>query len=305
MSEFFDKVIEFPDPKAKKLYSALVGIDEVKEHLIKEARLIFNPSLLESWSKKHHKKDITLLEYFKARTPLFIFAGDVGTGKTSLAETFGDCVARNEDISVLLYSLSLKTRGKGLVGEMTQLISSAFTSIEAEAKKVVKPGKKPGSAFVLLIDEADALAQSRESDHMNHEDKAGVNALIRGIDSIASEKLPVIIVLCTNRLNAIDPAVKRRAAVIFEFIRPGIEQRRLILNQSLSDLGFDEKELDHFVTATGPLAEREYGFTYSDLSQRLLPKILLDAFPDKPITFDSAVKVLEKINPTPPFKDLR
>ena len=60
------------------------------------------------------------------RPPLVILAGDVGSGKTELAETIGDAVARQEKIDITLFPLSLSTRGQGRVGEMTQLLSAAF-----------------------------------------------------------------------------------------------------------------------------------------------------------------------------------
>src|SRR3989344_6352172 len=106
-TEIFETVNEFPDPDIKKRFDRLVGLDEIKNHLIKESRLLFNPLLLDEWSNKHYKKEISLLDHFRKRPPLFIFAGDVGTGKTSLAETFGDIIAREEKISVFLYRLSL------------------------------------------------------------------------------------------------------------------------------------------------------------------------------------------------------
>ena len=39
---------------------------------------------------------------------------------------------------------------------------------------------------------------------MHHEDKAGVNAFIRGIDRIANAKLPAAVLMCTNRISALD-----------------------------------------------------------------------------------------------------
>jgi AAA+ superfamily predicted ATPase len=66
-------------------------------------------------------------------------------------------------------------------------------------------------AVILLVDEADALAQSREAAQMRHEDRAGVNAFIRGVDRIGNG-LPAAVIMCTNRLSALDPAVRRRAA---------------------------------------------------------------------------------------------
>jgi AAA+ superfamily predicted ATPase len=87
---------------------------------------------------------------------------------------------------------------------------------------------------VLLVDEADALAQSRELAQMHHEDRAGVNALLRGIDGIRSDRLPVLTILCTNRLDAIDPAVQRRAAAVEMFGRPGQAQRAALLTHLLA-----------------------------------------------------------------------
>lgn len=301
-SQTFDQIDIFPDADYKQRYNELVGLEQEKMLLAKEGSILINPSALDEWSKKHYKKKIKLVDIFKKKPGLFIFCGDVGTGKTSLAETFGDALARQENMSVYLYRLSLKSRGNGMVGDMTGLITSAFGEVYTEAKKAGS-AKKLNTGYILLIDEADALAQSRESSQMHHEDKAGVNALIRGIDSIATSGLPVLIVMCTNRLNALDPAVRRRAASILQFSRPNDLQRRHLLSQATDDLGFSEKQLVALVKATGPLKEREYGFTYSDLTQRLLPSILIHAYPDEPVNFETTLKLAEETIPTPPFKE--
>lgn len=299
----FEAVVEFPDASARKRFDGLVGLDQVKSHIVKEARLLLNPELLEQWSKQHHKKPIALLEHFRNRPPFFVFAGDVGTGKTSLAESFGDPVARDEKIAVTLYRLSLSARGTGAVGEMTRLLSSAFNEVGETAKKgIPKRGGRPTSAVILLIDEADALAQSREFAQMHHEDRAGVNAVIRGIDNLAAGNLPVIVVMCTNRLDALDPAVKRRAAAIFEFKRPNEQQREAVLTQGLQGTGFSAEQVAQLVKATGQSGTRGYGHTYSDLVRRFLPGLLLEAFPDKPIEFKRALEIARALEPTPPFK---
>jgi AAA+ superfamily predicted ATPase len=301
-SGIFEEVIEFPDPDKKREFDELVGLETEKIHLIKESRILLNAESLIIWSKKYYNKEIKLIEYFKRKPPLFIFSGDVGTGKTSLAESFGDIVAREEKIPISLYRISLQSRGSGTVGEMTKLISEAFAEIRSVAKKA-KTGKKPTSAVILLIDEADALAQSREFDQMHHEDKAGVNALIRGIDSISGEGLPVLVILCTNRLKAVDPAVRRRASVIFDFARPNDIQREAIITKVLKDTDISEKEIKALVKATGSKGESGFGFTYSDITQRFLPQILLDAFPDNAIDYKKAMDIAKNIIATPPFKE--
>ena len=70
---------------------------------------------------------------------------------------------------------------------------------------------------------------------MHHEDRAGVNALIRGVDDLATGNLPAIVVMCTNRLEALDPAVRRRAAVTFAFSRPNEAQRAAFLKPVLEE----------------------------------------------------------------------
>ena len=254
-------------------------------------------------SKKKHKKAIPLLDVIHNRSPFFIFAGDVGAGKTALAENFADPIARHEKIPVRLYKLSLSARGIGAVGQMTTLLTDAFQQlVEAAGEIAVKYGK-PSSAIIFLIDEADALAQSRESDQMHHEDRAGVNALIRGIDRLTSAKLPVIVVMCTNRIGAIDPAIKRRAAEIFEFKRPSENQCVHILKENLSGTGIKVAEIKILAKGIAANEKMGYGCTFSDITQRLLPTILLDAIPDSPITFNRAFEIIENFVPTPSFKE--
>jgi SpoVK/Ycf46/Vps4 family AAA+-type ATPase len=300
--DLFEEVIELPDPAVKRRYDELVGLDNEKKILLKQARLLLNPSLLAKWSTEKYGKQINLLKSFQKKPPLFIFSGDVGTGKTSLAETFGDAIAREENISATVYRISLKTRGNGIVGDMTKMISGAFDTLIKEAKKSPIKDKKPKNAIILIIDEADALAQSRESAQMHHEDRAGVNALIRGIDNVSSEHLPVIVIMCTNRLSAIDPAVKRRASMIFSFIRPSDEQRKHIFENALGDTGITKDQIKGLIQATGPI-HFEYGYTYSDLLQKFLPNILIEFFPDKAIDFERVIQIAKETVPTPPFKD--
>lgn len=302
-ADVFERVEKFPNPVAGQRYARLVGLDDTKARLLKESRLLLNPDLLEDWSKKHHAGSVLrVIQAFRERVPLFVFAGDVGTGKTVLAETFGHELARAEEIPVTLMPLSLNARGTGRVGEMTSLIASAFRVVEERVARQ-RGAKRPTAAVILLIDEADALAQSREASQMHHEDRAGVNALIRGIDRVSAEDLPVITVMCTNRKSAIDPAVRRRAAQIFEFDRPNDEQRAEVLRHSFNGAGLTERNLAELVRLTGPLDGRSYGYTYSDLTMRLIPGAVIDAFPDGPLRASRITQLVESHPPTAPFSD--
>lgn len=293
-SDLFDEVLELPDLNARSAYQSLVGLDELKQRLGREAQVLLRPALVDQWLKSKHPAATGLADLVRQRVPLFLFEGDVGTGKTALARSFGDDIARQHKINLRVFVLSLNARGSGAVGEMTRLLAGAFTQAR-DAATVRSP-------VVLLIDEADALAQNRGNSQMHHEDRAGVNALIRGLDGITGQTHPVLVVMCTNRLDAVDPAVRRRAAGTFRFDRPGDERRRSLLAGLLTPAGFSSKVIEALVTATGDHAGRGYGFTYSDLTQRLLPTGILSALPDRKLDPAELLKLAKDMEPSPPFE---
>jgi SpoVK/Ycf46/Vps4 family AAA+-type ATPase len=293
-ADLFEAVVEFPDNGARTRYDSLVGLGEIKRRLVNEAHILLDPDALDRWAKTFHGRALPANAALTGRPPMFLFAGDVGTGKTALAETFGDTIARTWKNSIFLFRLSLSSRGSGAVGEMTQLLAAAFDEVRNAARQ--------GTGVVMLIDEADALAQSRETAQMHHEDRAGVNALIRGLNSLTEQRLSVVVVLATNRLDAIDPAVRRRAAAVFDFGRPNDDQRRAALTALTDGIEVSGTDLDKLVATTGPTSTRPWGYTYSDLYQRLVPAAVLEAFPDKPLTAEILLDVATHLDPTPPFR---
>lgn len=303
ISELFEKGISYPDFEYQDRFNDLVGLDDQKVKLTKILSLLTNPDGLSNWGKKYHPSAKKIIGRILRRPPLIVLAGDVGSGKTELATTIGDAVARQENIQITLLPLSLSSRGQGRVGEMTQLISAAFDHAINEAQKLKSSTGSARGAIILMVDEADALAQSRENAQMHHEDKAGVNAFIRGVDRMGNGKLPAAVIMCTNRLGSLDPAINRRAAEILTFERPNDEQRHKVLHAPLSELGFTSQQIDAFVKVTGIRTGRDYGFTFSDLTQRLLPSIVLGAYPEKAVSFSEAINVAKEIIPTSPFKE--
>ncbi|HEV2146275.1 MAG TPA: AAA family ATPase [Longimicrobiaceae bacterium] len=301
--ELFGHRITYPDVEPRERLARLVGVDDQKRRLARILAVLVNPTGLRSWAEKHHPGADRLLAMVLRRPPLVVLAGDVGSGKTELAETIGDAVARQEEIDITLLPLSLSARGQGRVGEMTQLVSAAFDHTVAEAAKLKRASGKARGGVILLVDEADALAQSREAAQMHHEDRAGVNAFIRGVDQIANRQVPAAVIMCTNRLGALDPAVRRRAADILVFERPNDEQRNAVLAEPLESLGLCAGQIAALVAATGPRDGRDYGFTFSDLTQRLLPSIILDAYPTVAVDPERALATARAMGPTPPFRD--
>lgn len=297
--DLFLPVINLPEEVRAERYRRLVGLDDVKARLRTEALLLTDPEQLQTWSRRHYGRPVPALTLFADRAPLFVFAGDVGSGKSALAESFGGDLANTLGKPVRLYRLKLSTRGSGLVGEMTTLIGDAFEHLHAEGKRARNP-RGVTSVLILVIDEADALAQSRDGSQMHHEDRAGVDALLAGIDSLATSRVPVLVVLCTNRAAALDPAVLRRAAARFDFPRPDAQQRAEVLRQATAGMGIQAATIADLVERTGPRQDRP-GYTYSDLTQRLIPAAVLTAFPDQPVDSAVLLATADALAPTPVF----
>jgi len=300
VEDLFHPIVELPEPVRAGRYRRLVGVDDIKDRLRREAQLLAHLGLLHAWAAEHHGPGLPALALFADRAPLFVFAGDVGCGKSALAESFGCDLAESLDLPVFLYRLKLTARGSGLVGEMTTLIGDAFTHLLTHGRKA-RSTSGPRSVFILVVDEADALAQSRAAEQMHHEDRAGVDALLAGVDTLAGEAVPVLVIMCTNRERALDPAVLRRAAAIFQFTRPDETQRRAVLGAALAGTGIDAQAVGDLAALTGPSGDRP-GLTYSDLTQRLIPTAILAAFPDKPLTADILLAAVADIRPTPEFR---
>ena len=300
--ELFERRITYPDFETRERLASLVGLDSHKRRLQKILGLLVNPAKFESWIDSYHPDAVGVLNQVLRRPPLVVLSGDVGCGKSELAETIGDAIAREEDVNLVLFPMSLSTRGQGRVGEMTQLLSAAFDYTIEEAIKYKVNNGKSRSAVILLVDEADALAQTRESTQMHHEDRAGVNAFIRGVDRLGNGKLPAAVIMCTNRLNALDPAVRRRAADILTFSRPDDMQRLAVLGPPLKQMGFLEPQIRDIVEATGS-GKDGYGFTFSDLTQRLLPAVVLDAYPNGPVDPNRALSAAREMRATAPFQE--
>ena len=127
----------------------------------------------------------------------------------------------------VLYKLSTRVRGSGKVGEMGTLINQTFDKVIHDTKH---------RRAILVIDEGDSLAAARSQDHSHHEDKVAVNTLIQRIDELKRFRGRILIILCTNRLSVLDPAIVRRAAIVEEFRRPTDDERRDLFQTDLEGL---------------------------------------------------------------------
>jgi AAA+ superfamily predicted ATPase len=291
-SELFELEVELPNDWLEGRRRRLIGFPERYERLRRELRLLLDIDGVESWSAKLYGRRVPLVDVAADRYPLVIFHGDVGTGKTETAEAASDRLARELNREARLFKLSTRVRGSGNVGQMSMLINKAFAVVTREA------GKKKLS--FLIIDEADSLAANRSGDRSHHEDKVAVNTLIQKIDDVRGFGGRVLVFLCTNRFEALDPAMVRRAGRVERFDRPDDAEREQLLRLDLDGLSLPEKTFRDLVTLTGPDGNgRPLGFTYSDLRTRLFPEALARAFPDRKVESRDLLEVARSIQPSP------
>ncbi len=296
---FFELERKYPNDDARAWYERLVGLDEQKHDLLVKLEMLLYPERVEAWSRKHHgNRVLQLCELERNLVPLILFEGDVGTGKTALAETIGDALARKAGRGSHVHLLKINTqiRGTGLVGEMSDLIAQAFVQAEARAKAL------KGDPLLLLMDEADALAASRDTQQMHHEDKAGLNTLLQRLNNLRLTRLPIAVIFITNRPDALDPAIKRRAALSLNFPRPNDEVRAEIIRTSVPELSLKPAQIAELVKLTSEREPKNKGiqFTSSDITDRLLPSALREAYThDRALRFEDILEQARRLEPSP------
>lgn len=294
-TSIFDSETPLPDEALTRREKTLLGFDARYGRVHDQLRLLLNVGQLISWNRQHHGGRLAVCDLVAEQYPLVVFHGDVGTGKTAMAECMANRLvaeARSEDS--ILFKLSNRVRGSGMVGEMGTLIADAF-------KKVVASAGKHRRA-ILIIDEGDSLAAARSQQHSHHEDKVAVNTLIQCVDDLRQYGGRIVVFLCTNRLSVVDAALQRRAAIMEEFCRPSDEERRQLLSMDLAALSLSAAQITQLVAATAPQSGLP-AWTYSDIRTRLYPAALAKAFPDSALGFEHLYSVATALKASPIMED--
>jgi SpoVK/Ycf46/Vps4 family AAA+-type ATPase len=280
-----------PDRTARARFDALVGIGAHKQRLIDGLVILMAHKRLETWIHRHHPKGLPLAEAIRGASPLVLLAGEVGCGKTELATTVATPLAEALKEKVLVLETPSNIRGTGMVGELSARVTEAFTQARA------KVGKGAG---LLIIDEADDLGLSRAERQAHHEDRAGLNVLIKQVDLLAREKTRLAVLMITNRARSMDPALLRRAALTLEFTRPGPVERLHLFERLLEGSSYEASDVELLVKRS----ERSVPFSFSDLTQRVARTALLESWrKDEPFGPESLLVALESVEPSPLMSD--
>ena len=288
-STLFELELSLPNARLKLVSERLIGFRRRYDRLHKDLLLLIDKEGLLRWSEKQYAKKLPLLDSLLDRSPLVVFHGDVGTGKTATAEAVSNELAKDMAKDAMLFKLSTRVRGSGNVGEMSTQINQAFDVVGKEAGKA--------KFSFLIIDEADSLAATRSAKQSHHEDKVAVNTLIQKIDDVRRYNGRVLVILCTNHFESIDPAILRRAAYIEEFRRPDEQERREIIELDCAGLELAPDVIEELVRLTGPNDSRKLGHTFSDIRTRIIPEALGQAYPARKIKAADLIEAATNVLP--------
>ncbi len=232
-------------------------------------------------------------ERFGLQYPLIMYRlaipAKVGCGKSALANCVRTPVAKLLNKRLTSFETPSDVRGSGRVGELSARVTSAFQQATARVK---------GDDFgLLIINEADDLATRRSQNQAHHEDRAGLNVLVKQIDSISREKANLVVILITNRIKVLDPAIMRRASVHLTFKRPGDAERKKVFEYLFRGTKITEEEIDKLVEKS---RRGKVAFSYSDLINRIAKQAVIRAV-YRNIPFNSSVylEILKESNPSP------
>lgn len=240
----------YPNDAALARFAGLVGLNRVKERVLIMLEMLFSNRRVVEWSERHHcpaQADHLLKD---RPYPVFVFEGPPGVGKTDLSGSIGGPLACALSMPVISYKVSLTLRGAGLVGELSQNIHKLFAF--AKTRHLER-----GAPVLLLIDEADAIAQKRDGKQsQHHEEQVGVNTLLQEIDGLRDTS-GVACIFTTNLYDALDTAIRKRTnAHWIHFPLPGAGVRFYLLQRFLGDV-LSPLELRQLAKATGGFAPRD------------------------------------------------
>jgi hypothetical protein len=160
--------------------------------------------------------------------PVLLFHGPPGTGKTHTGYALAGEIGRRLAVAAVPALLDC------WVGVTEKNIAEAF-------------GEARESGAVLFLDEADSLLASRSMARRGWE-FALVNTLLACL-----EEPGVPVILCTNYLEAMDDALRRRIHHLLAFPMPGLDARRKIWRLAADAQGWPE-ELDLEGPSSVPLS---------------------------------------------------
>lgn len=166
---------------------------------------------------------------------LVVLEGPAGTGKTTLAGGLADRVAREPAGGGELYYVEIDPHRfpSQLLGETQRAVARLFN-------RTIPDLAARGRPVVVLLDEVEALAVNRSTASLetNPVDvHRATDAVLAGIDHVASICPNVLFVATSNFVTGLDGAFMSRADLVEHIGPPGQEAVTAILRDTLEAIG--------------------------------------------------------------------
>lgn len=266
--------LRLPDGPTRLLGERLVGLEEARRAVLLRWGCAWD-GRLEAWARQAAcHVPAALREHLGEGHAVSLFHGDPGTGKSALAKALADDYARRQGVGGTVLWLTTQARGQGLVGDFSRRLRAAFAQLVALPADELK---------LLIMDEADALTMRRSEASGHQEDRAATATLLQCLDEVAGRRR-LAVILTSNVLVGIDPAVQRRAN-LFAFERPGGAALRVLLARWLPQL--DGAALDRAALAAA-------GMTPADLERALGEAWLAAVDSQTGLAVEKAISVLRE-----------
>lgn len=228
-----------PSADAPKGFADVAGMNDLKRDLTEGIiQFINNPAQAQE----------DFLDYGKTIPRAILLYGPPGCGKTYITQALAS------EINSPMYLLNISKAGSMYINMTAKNIKDSFD----EAVSISEKSQKP---CLLFMDEVDSIGFDRSS-RMEPDDLKQVATLLQSLDKAKNSN--VIVIAATNKINLLDPALRRRfnSRVLVDvpdkdFIKNLLQKRLSPLRKAQSLLSSEDD--------INKLSDKLYGYSASSI----------------------------------------